>query len=148
MKVIMLQDVARAGRKGEVKEFPDGYARNFLIPRKLAKALTGNEEKAALARQIARERAERDRLRETVRKIESLVGETITVRGKANEKGTLFVGIHERDLAAHIKEHLGVDIDPEYITLAQPVKEVGEHKIIIAAGGKKVEVPLLVAPEE
>lgn len=129
MKVILLQDVRKVGKKYEVKEVASGYALNLLIPQKLAEAATPS----ALARFNnikAREEGERKVHEDLlIKNFKQLDGKTITISETANEKGHLFKGIHQAELVAEIKKQTALDLAPEYIQLDKPLKEVGEHTI-------------------
>ncbi len=122
MKVILLQDVKSMGKKGEVIEAAEGYARNFLFPQHLAveasdKALRDRDEreKAAVRKEKKGEKEER--------KLASEVdGLEITITAKA-DKGKLYAAIHAKDIASAIKE-LGYKVDPEFIKI-ENIKEAG-----------------------
>lgn len=129
MKVILLQDVPNLGRKHEVKNVSNGYARNFLIPRKLAKLATTQSIQAA-EKEKKRLEQEKHIQKDILNKnIESLNGLRITVKEKANEKGHLFAGIHREEISRILKEQNHIDIPPELIELEKPIKEIGEYKI-------------------
>ena len=117
MKVIFNVDVRGQGKKGELKEVSDGYARNYLLPRKLASEATADNINAlklkekAKAAQIAREKAEAEA---TAKKLGEI---TVTVRAKAGDKGKLFGSVTSKDVAAQIKKDLGVEIDKRKIVM-------------------------------
>src|SRR5690349_155166 len=98
MKVIFLQDVARVGKRHDVKEVNDGYAVNFLLPRKLAVSATVKAiaELEARKKEIVVEREVREEL--LVKNLEGLKGKTITIAAKADDKGHLFKAIHPKDI--------------------------------------------------
>lgn len=133
MKVILVRDVARLGRKSEVKEVPSGHAQNFLIPRKLAVPATPENMKR-LAAEIGRhseEEAERKRLfDEALRGL----GETkVLYEAPANKEGHLFKGVNARDIAAKIQA-LGFTIGEDEIVLEHPIKTVGTHSVTLRQG--------------
>ncbi|MDO8564497.1 MAG: 50S ribosomal protein L9 [bacterium] len=144
MKIILLQDVKGIGRKFDIKNVADGYAINFLLPRKLAEPGTGS----------ALERAEKRRKEEEVKakvhadlllkNVGALKGTTIEMSGKGNEKGHLFAAIHKEAIAEALKKQTGIDVLPDFIHLEKPVKEAGEHTIGVETGGKKGTFTLLV----
>jgi large subunit ribosomal protein L9 len=136
MKVILLQDVRKVGKKFEVKEVASGFALNMLIPRKLAEAATPS----ALARFTnikAREDGEK-KVREDLlmKNLKQLDGATIELKESANEKGHLFKGIHTEELVQAIKAQKDLDLAAEYIQLEKPIKEVGEHTIEVKVQDK------------
>lgn len=144
MKVILLKDISGVGRKFDVKDVKSGYALNMLIPHGSAIAATP----AALKRAEAdRAKIDGDRkVREDLlaKNIKDLDGLTLTISGKANEKGHLFAGLHRDVIAAELNKQSKLQIDPSFINLDQPVKEVGEHKIGVSAGGKSATFKLVI----
>ena len=146
MKVVFLKDVAGAGRAGEVKEVSDGYAVNFLIPRRLAEAGTA----AALARIAKRASAALGEARVQghllAQNLAALTGLCLEIKGKANEKGHLFASIHADAIVSELKKQKGIDILPEFLILQKPLKEVGEHEIPVRAGEKHIVFTLLISP--
>ncbi|MCR4330824.1 MAG: 50S ribosomal protein L9 [Patescibacteria group bacterium] len=148
MKVILLRDIAKVGNKYDVKEISSGHVRNFLLPKGLVQIATDKALKA-----VEEKKKMSDTLRKThedllIKNIESLKGETITMREKANEKGHLFAGIHKEEIVPEIKKQTRLDIDPEYIELSEPIKELGEHEITVSAHGKSVTFKLEVEKGE
>ncbi len=129
MKVILLQNVADVGNKYDVKNVSDGYARNFLLPRKLVEIAT---ERRIREIEIRKKQAEQkkeisgDILEKNMGELD---GVKISVEEKANKKGHLFAGIHKEEISKILKEQKHIDIPPELIGLEHPIKEIGEHKI-------------------
>lgn len=144
MKVIFLQDVSRVGKKYDIKEINDGYAMNFLIPRKLAELATPkavNElEKRKKNIEIERE-VQEDLL---MKNLEEIKGKVITIKGKANEKGSLFKAIHKKEIVEEMKKQNHADISEEFIILEKPIKEIGEHEILIEIKGKKSSFKVVI----
>ncbi len=136
MKVIFLKDVPRVGNKNEIKEVNDGYASNFLLPKGLAKVATGNaiKEHEIKMQEILVERKVQKNLLE--KSLEEIKQKTITLYGKANEKGHLFQAIHKKEIIdALFKEHRA-QINEEFIILEKPIKEVGDFQIPIKIGSQ------------
>jgi large subunit ribosomal protein L9 len=128
MKVILLDDVTKVGRRGEVRDVSDGYARNFLIPKKLALSATAGNLKNL--EHIKRQQdAKADRVKadaESLRtKIEALVYEE---RRQASEEGKLFGSVTSQDIADFLGTR-GVPMDRRRITLDEPIKALGEHSV-------------------
>jgi large subunit ribosomal protein L9 len=128
MKVILLDDVTKVGRRGEVRDVSDGYARNFLIPKKLALSATDGNLKNL--EHIKRQQdAKADRIKadaEALRaKIEALVYEE---RRQASEEGKLFGSVTSQDIADFLGTR-GVPIERKRITLDEPIKALGEHLV-------------------
>lgn len=147
MKVIFLKDVPRVGKKGEVKEVAEGYARNFLFARGLAEAATPDRIQAAVIHKNA-EAAHREVQKSLLLKnLAALENARIVISAKANEQGHLFRGIHKKEIveALHAQGH--IDFAEEHIDLDAPVKSAGEHRIAVEAAGKKGSFLLAVSKE-
>ncbi len=133
MKVILVKDVARLGRKSEMKEVPNGHALNFLIPRKLAIPATPEN--------IKRVNEGTKKLHEQKDHGDQLFSETLTTLSTqvlrlpvdANEKGSLYKGISVDDLT-HFFEQQGLGIKKHDIILAHPIKEIGLYEIKLIHG--------------
>ena len=147
MKVILTQDVAKIGKKFEVKNVSDGYAINFLFPQKLAKLATDQAmseiETAKKKYQVEKEVA----LKEVKEVLEKLK-EPIEIKAKTNETGKLFAGIDKEVIVEAILDKTGMKIDPEIIELKKPIKEVGEHNVKIGMGEEEGSVNLIIVEEE
>ena len=115
MKVILLQDVKKVGKKGEVIEASDGYARNYLFPRKLAEEATANALHVVNAKKENERRKKLAELEAAQKLAAELKGKEVTVKAKAGESGRLFGAITNKEIAAVIKEEFGLDIDKKKI---------------------------------
>ncbi len=129
MKVIFNVDVRGQGKKGELKEVSDGYARNYLLPRKLAaEATTDNinalklKEKAKAA-QMAREKAEAEANAKKLGEI------TVTVRAKAGGAGKLFGAVTSQEISDALREQHGIEIEKNKIVQAEPIKTFGAFQV-------------------
>lgn len=150
MKVILLKDVPRVGRKHEVKEVSPGFARTMLLSRSLAVPATP----AALEEMKRRRAAEAGHMaveHELAEKAaEVLEGTTITLRGRAGGKageGHLFAALHAEDVAAAIKREKNINLSPSAIILDKPLKEVGFHKAKARLGERAVNFTILLEGE-
>ena len=137
MKVILLADIAKIGRKYEVKEVSSGYAQNFLFPRKLAEI--ANKAKIKNAEILIKRNEGERKLKEELlsKNLDSLKGVKITMSGKANKEGHLFQGIHKEEIAEALQKDAKIDIDSNMIELSHPIKSVGDHEITVIAGDNK-----------
>jgi large subunit ribosomal protein L9 len=130
MKVILLDDVQKLGRRGEVRDVSDGYARNFLIPKKLALSATaGNLKNLEHIKKQANAKADRikgdaEALRE---RIEALAFED---RRQASEEGKLFGSVTAQDLVDFLEQHK-VKVDRRRVQLDEPIKSLGESTVPI-----------------
>lgn len=144
MKVILVRDVPKLGHKYEVKEVSDGYGRNFLIARGLARVATqkAEEEVARLRTQLLANKEVQHTLLK--KDFATLTGTEITLSREANEEGHLFAGIHEADIVEVLAKKTGVRLKPEHIVLSKPIKTIGVHSIPIRVGEDSAEVTLTV----
>ena len=147
MKVILLQDVKGKGKKGQLLEVSDGYARNFMLPKKLAMEATPDaintmrmNDKAA-AEKAARERAA---ALETSKKLREM---TITVTAKGGGNGRLFGSITNQEIADALKAKTGIAMDKRKIVIADPIKNVGTYTVQCKLG-YEITAPLTVKIEE
>lgn len=144
MKVILLRDVSKLGRKYDTKDVSSGYALNLLIPQGSAIAATPDAVKRI---DVMKKRAEGERKVQEelmLKNLSELEGVTLRISGKANEKGHLFAGIHREQLSAELAKQTNLQIDPSAIEVEHPIKELGEHQIYVSAGGKKVSFKLVI----
>ena len=147
MKVILLNDVPKVGKKNDIKEVNDGYAANFLLPRKLVVIATpkATAELERHKKEIIVEREIQEELLE--KNLEEIKGKVITIKGKANEKGNLFSAIHKKEIIEAMKKEHRVEIDEEFLILEKPIKEIGEFEIPIQIKKKKSSFKLIVEKE-
>ena len=147
MKVILLQDVDGLGKKFEIKEVKDGYARNFLLPRLLAKPAT----KEAMAwleiqREIEAKKAEED-LKIFQEMATSLDGMEVNIPVKIGEQEQLFESITSQKISEKLKE-MGYNIEKNQIVLKEPLRELGEYKILINFPHRlETEITVIVTKE-
>ena len=129
MKVIFNVDVRGQGKKGEMKEVSDGYARNYLLPRKLATEATADNINAlklkekARAAQMAKEKAQAE---ENARK---LSGVQVIIRAKAGNGGKLFGAVTSQEISKALKEQFDIDIEKNKIVQADPIKTFGAFTV-------------------
>ncbi len=149
MKIILLEDVPKLGKRGDVVNVKDGYARNYLIPKGLAvKATEGEISK--LREEILRRKEREERKKKALLEIrEAIDGKEVILKAKAGSKGKLFGSITSNVLADAISNSLGVDIDKKSVELDSPIKEIGEYVVKIKLGmGIEAEVKVKIEPEE
>ena len=128
MKIIFLKDVPRIGKKYEVKEVADGYGRH-LVTQKIAEVAT-SESIARLEKKMSVDATlKRVHTELLMKNLEALNGATITIYGKANPQEHLFAKMHKEEILAGLKEQTGLDMNPDYIILEKPIKELGSYDI-------------------
>ena len=147
MKVILLQDVKAQGKKGQMIEVSDGYARNFMLPKKLAIEATPDAVNTmrmndkATAERIAREKAE---ALATSKKLREL---TIVVTAKGGGNGRLFGAVTTQEIAASLEKQAGIKLDKRKIVLGETIKNVGTYTATCKLG-YEITAPLSVKIEE
>lgn len=138
MKIILKKDVAGLGRMHDIKNVSDGHALNFLFPRGLAIPATPKD--VAAIEKVKAEKAAQAEVQENLlmKSLAKLKDSTITLTGKANEKGHLFSGIHAAEIAAALQEQLKMTVEPRHVEVSGgTIKEVGEHSAAVVVGEKK-----------
>ena len=147
MKVILLQDVKGKGKKGQMIEVSDGYARNFMLPKKMAIEATADaintmrmNDKATQER-IAKEKAEALALSKQLREL------TLVVTAKGGGAGRLFGSVTNQEIADALKAKAGVTIDKRKIVISDPIKNVGTYTVTCKLG-YEITAPLTVKIEE
>ena len=147
MKVILLQDVKGKGKKGQMIEGSDGYARNFMLPKKLAIEATPDavntmrmNDKATQER-IAREKAAALELSKKLREM------TLVVTAKGGGAGRLFGSVTNQEIADTLKAKTGIALDKRKIVLSDPIKNVGTYTVTCKLG-YEINAPLTVKIEE
>ena len=147
MKVILLKDVQKLGRKFDIKNVSEGHAQNFLIPRGLVAVATDTAVKKLEAEKEKAGAEEKIQAELLVKSLGVLKETTIKISGKANDKGHLFAGITKEILLAEILKQTHLNLDPETVVLDKPLKELGEHKVMISTLGKSAQVTVVVEAE-
>ncbi|XDD45144.1 50S ribosomal protein L9 [Leptospira sp. WS39.C2] len=128
MKIVLQKDVLNLGDAGDLKEVADGYARNFLIPRRLAVRANDGNTKAAIHQKRLAELKRDKRVKVMKELSSSLDGKTYEVKVKVGENDKLFGSVTANDIALAIK-NTGVELDKRKLDLGEPIKTVGEFKI-------------------
>ena len=147
MKVILTKDVADLGDKGDVVDVADGYARNYLVPKKFAVKASDGALKQADSMRAAREEAAKRSLDEAKQLAESLAGTRVVVAARAGDSGNLFGSIGANDVAEAIVKFTGIDIDRKIIDITDPIKEIGLHEVnLVPHPDVSVAVTLDVIP--
>ena len=128
MKVILLEDVRGSGKAGEVVNVSDGYARNMLIPRKLAVEATAQNMKQLEKKKEAEKKKFEEEKAAALELRTKLEGTVITLKTKAGENGKVFGSVTSKDIADALKEQ-GFDVDKKKIQLDSPIKTIGETTV-------------------
>ncbi|MDD4080016.1 MAG: 50S ribosomal protein L9 [Eubacteriales bacterium] len=149
MKVILLQDIPGTGKKGEIVNVSDGYARNYLFPRKWATQATAGAVKE-VERRNEKERAEElARVQEAEELAREIDGKTIEIKAKNGEKGRLYGSVTAQEVADALNAQHKVAVDKRKIDLAEPIRNLGKVQAIVSLyTGVKATITISVLPLE
>lgn len=131
MKVVLLEDIKGTGKKGDIKEVSDGYARNFLLPKKLAKEATTSLMNDIENKKKAEERRKKVELEQAYMDRDLLEGQAYVVRAKSGSGGRLFGSITTKEVAVAIKDKSNIDIDKRNIIIEEDIKQYGRYDVLI-----------------
>lgn len=150
MQVILKKDVQNLGEAGDLINVKDGYARNFLLPQKVAEVATEGAMKNR-EQNLARIKAKQEKLHlqalEKAQEIEKFA--TLELTAKAGESGKLFGTITTKKLAEELLAKSGIDVDKKNLTLSAPINKIGEYKMLIKLTSKvKTEIAVIVTASE
>jgi large subunit ribosomal protein L9 len=130
MKVILKEDVQNLGQQGDVVEVKSGYARNYLMPQKLAILFTKQQKKSIEEAQRVEERKlerEKDQLESVLKQVENL---SLSLKMQSEEDSKLFGSVTKLDIVKLLEKN-GITVDKKYVDLSSPIKTLGEHKVNI-----------------
>jgi len=148
MKVILLKDIKNLGKKYEIKEVSDGYARNYLIPKKLAKVANEKNLKWLEKQKQKEEKRAEEELRKVQEAASAIDGQEITIPVKVGEDGQLFESITVQKIYEKLKEE-GFEIKKSQILLESPIKELGEFPVKIKfPHNLEAEIKIIVVEEK
>jgi len=146
MRVILLKDVQKVGKRGEIKNFPDGFARNFLLNKGLAKIAT--DENITKINNLKNQEENQRKLKERLLadSIKSLSDKQLVIKAKANNEGHLFAGIKEKEIVDALFLQFGLELTGDSIKIDKPIKEIGDHKVNISVSNHKGSFLVRVEP--
>ncbi len=148
MKLILLEDVKGVGKKGDVINKSDGYALNFLIPKKLAVEATKSNINDLELKKKSEERKRKEELEEAKRLGDELKDKIVKVSVKAGENGKVFGSVTNKEIAAALLEQTGIEIDKKKIVIDEPIKIVGRRIVKVKLHAKvTVEMTVEIAGE-
>jgi len=148
MKVILLEDVKNVGKKGALINAKDGYANNFLFPKKLAIEATPSNLKNLENAKKQQEDKEREIFDEAKKLEEELMKVTVVIKTKAGENGKLFGSITTKEIAEHLEEKNGMSIDKRKLELDEAIKSVGEYFVKVKLHPKVVAKIKVIVTEK
>ncbi|HEX5478175.1 MAG TPA: 50S ribosomal protein L9 [Dehalococcoidia bacterium] len=131
MKVVFLEDVPGTAKIGEIKDVKPGFARNYLLPRRIAMAATPAVVKSAEARAVREARLQEARDNEARTVADKVSAATMTISARAGSSGKLFGSVGTADIAAKLAEITGQEVDRHNVLLAEPVKDLGDYEVTV-----------------
>ena len=138
MKVILLEDVKALGKKGQVVNVSDGYARNLLLPKKLGVEATGKNMNDLKLQKAHEDKVAQENLEAAKAFAEDLKDKQVTVTIKVGEGGRTFGSVSTKEISEAVKSQLGLDIDKKKMQLSNPIKELGTTMVPIKLHPKVV----------
>ena len=148
MKVILKADVRGKGKKGQMIEVAEGYARNFLLPKGLAVLATADAMNTMRLQEKAKAKADAEAKAAATEIAEELKGLQVKVASKGGEGGKLFGAVTGREIAAALKEQHGVDIDSKKLVLDEPIKSFGSYQVKAKLGFEISGTVYVIVTEE
>ena len=148
MKVILKADVRGKGKKGQMIEVAEGYARNFLMPKGLAVLATADAVNTMRLQEKAKAKADAEAKAAATEIAEKLKGMQVKVVSKGGEGGKLFGAVTGREISAALKEQHGVDIDSKKLVLDQPIKSFGSYQVKAKLGFEISGTVYVIVTEE
>ena len=139
MKVILLADVKKIGRKGEVKTVADGYATNLLFPKKLAEPATEAKLKIHEEARLAKEAEKLAQEAAYDRMVDTLRGAKVEIKARATPKGGLFKAVGQKEVAQAIREQKSLEF-PVSMIILEPLHTTGEHAVELKSANKKADL--------
>lgn len=127
MKVILLKDIKGTGKKGEVKEVSDGYARNFLLPKKMAVVADQTNVKELNEKNKSKEIKAQKEYEEAVELGKKMEEMAVTIYSKSGDGGRLFGSITSKDIAEQLKKQHSIEVDKRKISLDEPIRVLGSR---------------------
>ena len=129
MKVILLQDVKSLGKKGEIVNVNDGYARNFILPKKMGVEATGKNLNDLKLQKNNEKKVAQEQLDSAKTLAEKIGQEKVELAIKVGEGGKVFGSVSSKEIAAAVKEQMGLDVDKKKIQLKETIKSLGTHNV-------------------
>lgn len=146
MKVILLQDVDNLGKAGDLKEVANGYARNYLLPRRLAAGATPSLLANYQQRIAAEKRRQEKQVEADQQQAERLSSVQLTFKARAGKQGRLYGSITSQDIAAGLRDGEGIVIDRRSIVLPDPIRALGTYEVPVKIASKiepKIKVTVI-----
>ena len=131
MKVILLADVKGTGKKNEVAEVSEGYARNFLFPRKLAVEATAAQLNSIRLKQDAQAHRKQQEKKDAQALAQKMEGKRVKIAARVGKDGRLFGSITAKEIAQAMQQQLGMEVDRRKVELAEPIRALGSVQVLV-----------------
>lgn len=128
MLVLLIQNVNKLGNKNQIKDVNDGYAKNFLFPKKLAVKATPDLIKKAEVEKALEEKTENEKIENAKKQAKEMEGKRFIIKMNAGEEGQLFESVSSKKIAEKVKQN-GFDVEEKQIVIKEPIKKIGEFKV-------------------
>lgn len=129
MKVILLEDIKGVGKKDEIINASDGYARNYLFPKKLAIEASQDNLNKLKAKNESKQKKKQEEFEEAKKVAEKIKAITLVIKAKAGENGKIFGGITSKEIAESLKTEYKIDVDKKKINIKEPMKVLGNYMV-------------------
>ncbi|MCX6764688.1 MAG: 50S ribosomal protein L9 [Candidatus Nealsonbacteria bacterium] len=148
MKVVLLKDIEKFGKKYEIKEVKEGFARNFLFPKGLAKVATKKNLKEAETKKELEDKKAEEELQKAQKEAEGIEGLEVSIAVKVGDSNQLFESVSPQKISEKLKE-MNFNVKKDQIIIREPIKELGEFKVKINfKHNLEAEIKLIITPEE
>ena len=148
MKVVLLKDIEKFGKKYDIKEVKEGFARNFLFPKNLAKIATKQNLKEAETKKELEDKKAEEELKKSQKEAEEIEGLEVTIPVKVGDSNQLFESVSPQKISEKLKE-MNFNVKKDQITIQEPIKELGEFKVKINfKHNLEAEIKLIITSEE
>ncbi len=145
MKVILLKDIPKVGKKDQIVDVNQGHAINFLIPHKMARPATSGDVKSVQNKTEVQKKLTEEKTKQGRDTLKALNGEVVNLTVNANDKGHLFSKVQLEDVLKAVTEQTGVSVEKTWIKDFDQIKSVGEFKIFLEAFGEKANLLLNIS---
>lgn len=144
MRVLLLKSVKNLGQAGNIKEVNDGYARNFLFPKKLAEPINDHSVMVLAAQKNKKMRLKAEEEKAKRKFVKKINGQSFEIKARSDAKGTLYAGFDSRSLAVELNK-LGVKIEPNEILLDAHIKRIGAYEVVIKMSGESARLKIIIS---
>lgn len=131
MEIILLEDVKTLGKKGQIVKVNEGYARNFILPKKLGIEATAKNMNDLKLQKANSDKIAAEKLAQAKALAEKLENLSVTLKMKAGEGGKAFGSVSSKEIAAAITQQLGLDLDKKKLVVPEPIKTFGTHEVAV-----------------